>query len=115
VHPHLTHGLWAQAFASVVASPSFNPFLLTPFFGRPHVYAKHKMRPIVTDVARLSRALCAMATTLLKDEESARDNHVLACDIAKYSPIYFTNRFSNKPLLILLLTVPTSPYSYATL
>ena len=28
-----------------------------------------------------------LANTLLKDEESARDNHVLACNFAKYSPI----------------------------
>jgi len=28
-----------------------------------------------------------LATTLLKDEESARDNHVLAGNFAKYSPI----------------------------
>jgi len=28
-----------------------------------------------------------LATRLLKDEESARDNHVLACYFAKYSPI----------------------------
>ena len=28
-----------------------------------------------------------LANTLLKDEESARDNHVLACRFAKYSPI----------------------------
>jgi len=28
-----------------------------------------------------------LANTLLKDEESARDNHVLACNLAKYSPI----------------------------
>ena len=28
-----------------------------------------------------------MANTLLKDEESARDYHVLACRFAKYSPI----------------------------
>ena len=27
------------------------------------------------------------ANTLLKDEESARDNHVLACNFAKYLPI----------------------------
>jgi len=26
--------------------------------------------------------------TLLKDEESARDNHDLACNFAKYLPIY---------------------------
>jgi len=28
-----------------------------------------------------------MANTLLTDEESARDNHILACNFAKYSPI----------------------------
>jgi len=28
-----------------------------------------------------------LANTLLLDEESARDNHVLACDFAKYLPI----------------------------
>jgi len=28
-----------------------------------------------------------LANTLLKDEESARDNHVFACKFAKYSPI----------------------------
>jgi len=28
-----------------------------------------------------------LANTLLKDDESARDNHVLACNFAKYSPI----------------------------
>jgi len=30
-----------------------------------------------------------LATTLLKDEESARDNHVLARNFAEYSPILF--------------------------
>ena len=29
-----------------------------------------------------------LANTLLKDEESARDNHVLACNFAKYSSIF---------------------------
>jgi len=28
-----------------------------------------------------------LANTLLKDEESARDNHVFACNFAKYLPI----------------------------
>jgi len=43
-----------------------------------------------------------LACTLLKDEESAGDNHVLACNFAKYSPIliFFTLRLSNKPFLI---------------
>jgi len=29
-----------------------------------------------------------LATTLTKDEESARGNHALACNFAKYSPIF---------------------------
>jgi len=47
-----------------------------------------------------------LANTLLKDKESARDNHVLACNFAKYSPIliFFTRKLSNKPFLIWLLT-----------
>jgi len=42
-----------------------------------------------------------LANTLLKDEESARDNHVIDCIFAKYSPIsiFFTRRLSNKPFL----------------
>jgi len=35
----------------------------------------------------LSRALCASGHHAAKDEESARDNHVLARNFAKYSPI----------------------------
>jgi len=35
----------------------------------------------------LHRHIDTMATTLQKDEESARDNHVLACIYAKYSPV----------------------------
>jgi len=44
-----------------------------------------------------------LASTLLKDEGSARVNHVLACNFAKYSPILiliFAHRLSNKPFLI---------------
>jgi len=50
-----------------------------------------------------------LADTLLKDEDSARDNHVLACNSAKYSPIlnfFFTHRLSNKIFLIWLLATP---------
>jgi len=48
-----------------------------------------------------------LATTLLKDEKSARDKHVLVCNFAKYSPIKkITDRLSNKPFLIWLLTAP---------
>ena len=49
--------------------------------------------------------------------QSARDNHVLACDFAKYSPIFifFTHRLSNKPFLIWLLTIPPHLKCVATL
>jgi len=46
--------------------------------------------------------------------KSARNNHVLACNYAKY---LFTHRLSYKPFLIWLLTTPTTPEicSYTTL
>jgi len=58
-----------------------------------------------------------LANTLLKDEESARGNHVLACNFAKYSPIKknFTHRLSKKPFLIWLLTTPPYLRCVATL
>ena len=40
----------------------------------------------------------SLATTLLKDEESAQYNHLLACNCAKYSPIF--NHFSLANLAI---------------
>jgi len=57
-----------------------------------------------------------LANTLLKDEESARDNHVFACNFAKYSQILiFTRRLSNKPFLIWLLITPPHLKYAATL
>ena len=59
-----------------------------------------------------------LANTLLKDEESARDNHVFACNFAKYSltlKFFFTLRLSNKPFLIWLLTNPSHLKYVATL
>jgi len=46
-----------------------------------------------------------LANTLLIDEESARDNQILACILAKYLPRLkkITDRLSNKPFLIWLL------------
>jgi len=42
-----------------------------------------------------------LANTLLKDEESPRDNHVLACKFVKYSPIQkIIDRLRNKPFLV---------------
>jgi len=58
--------------------------------------------------AWLSHALCAPGQ---KDEESARDNHVLVCSFAKYSPIliFVMHILSNKRFLIWLLTTLTTP------
>jgi len=59
-----------------------------------------------------------LANTLLKDEESARDTHALACSFAKYSPnliFFFTHTFSNKPFLISLLITPPHVKYAATL
>ena len=55
-----------------------------------------------------------LANTLLKDGESAPDNHVFACNFAKYSPIKqkFTNRLSIKPFLIWILTTPPAELQY---
>jgi len=51
-------------------------------------------------------ASCTLrANTLLKDEESARNNHVKK----------FTNRLSNKPFLLWLLTTPPHLKHVATL
>ena len=51
------------------------------------------------------------------DTQSARDNYLLACNFAKYSPIliFFTGRLSNKPFLIWLLTTPAHFKYVATL
>ena len=37
--------------------------------------------------AWLSQTFSRLANTLQEQEESARDNHVLACNFAEYSPI----------------------------
>ena len=51
------------------------------------------------------------------DEESARDNHVFACNSAKYLPIkkILAVRLSNNPFLIGLLTAPPHLKYVATL
>jgi len=44
-----------------------------------------------------------LARTLIKNEESARDNHVLDCNFAKYLPnlkFVGSRRLTNKPFLI---------------
>jgi len=59
-----------------------------------------------------------LANTLLKDGESASNNHVLVCNFAKYSLIkkkILTHRLSNKPFLIWLLTTPPNLKRVATL
>ena len=49
--------------------------------------------------------------------QSARDNHALACNFAKYSPIliFFSQALSNKSFLIWLLTTPPNSTCVATL
>ena len=60
--------------------------------------------------------LAHLANTLLKDEESARDNNVIACNLPNiYQLKKFTDRLSNKPFLIWLLTTPPHLKYVATL
>jgi len=60
--------------------------------------------------------LAHLANTLLKDEESARDNNVIACNLLNISQLKkFTDRLSNKPFLIWLLTTPPHLKYVATL
>jgi len=59
-----------------------------------------------------------LANTVLKDEESARDNHVLARYVTLpniYRFKKFTDKLSNKPFLIRLLTTPPRLKYVATL
>jgi len=58
-----------------------------------------------------------LVNTLLKDEESARDNHVFAYNFAKYLPILkITDRLRNTPFLMMwLLTTPPHLQYVATL
>jgi len=66
--------------------------------------------------AWLSHALCGPGQHSAKDEETARDNHILACNSAKYLPIKkFTDRLSNKSFQIWLLTTPPHLQYVATL
>jgi len=54
---------------------------VSDFFRLVNIYQSYKQpRNCLMHFARL-------ANTLLKDVESARDNHVLACNFSKYSPI----------------------------
>ena len=55
----------------------------------------------------LSHALCAPGQHTAKIRKSARDNHVLACNLPNiYRFYFFTLRLNNKPFLICLLTTP---------
>ena len=56
-------------------------------------------------------------SSVLAKRTSARQNHVLACNFVKYSPIlhFFTHRLSNMPFLIWILTTPPHLRYVATL
>jgi len=57
-----------------------------------------------------------LANILLKDEDSARDNHVVACNFAKYSPIKkFRSETQQETFLMGLLTTPPGLKYAATL
>jgi len=74
---------------------------LKTFFGPPFIWW-YIERGCLMHFARL-------ANTLLNNEESARDNHFLSCNFAKYSLIKkfsLTDRLSNKPFLSRLLAAP---------
>jgi len=62
----------------------------------------------------LRNSLSPSSSSVLARRTSARDNHLLACNSAKYSPIsklFFTYRLSKKPFLIwLLITLPHLKY-----
>jgi len=50
----------------------------------------------------LSRALCAPGQHTAKNGESDRNNHVIACNFAKYPPILiFLLRLSKTPFLVM--------------
>jgi len=42
---------------------------------------------VVKRILKIPPYLARLANTLLKGKESARDNHVLACNFAKYLPV----------------------------
>jgi len=50
-----------------------------------------------------------LTNTLLRDEESARDNHVLACNFAKYLPIKKITDDSAISLSCLFINNPITP------
>jgi len=53
-----------------------------------------------------------LVNTLLKDEESARENNVLACNFAKYSPIQqkiHRQKTQQQTFLNLVINNPTTP------
>jgi len=53
---------------------------------------------------------CGLANTLLKDGESARHNHVLVCNFAKYSPILIFFHSQTQKYTIINLIINTPPH-----
>jgi len=80
------------------------------FFKLVNIWQSYKQeRDCLVHFARL-------ANTLLKDEESARNNHVLACNFPNIHRFKkMTDRLNNKPFLIWLLTTPPHLQCVATL
>ena len=58
-------------------------------------------------VTQSSMCVCLLAVSW-PGAQSARDNHFISCNFVKFSPIlifFFTDRLSNKPLLIWFLAI----------
>jgi len=66
-------------------APPPNLMAIIQFYG-PHCL-KLKLMMMIMMMIILSN-LVRLATTLLKDEETARDNHLLACNFDKYSELW---------------------------
>ena len=71
----------SAADCTVTQLPTVSELSVNKISKSVNIWQSHKQeRDCLGHFARL-------ANTLLNDEESARDNHVLACNFAKYLPI----------------------------
>jgi len=76
-----------------------------------HVSFRSGVSTLRTVTYLLTYQVAWLANTLLKDGDSARDSHVLACNFAKYLPIlnFFHSQTQQYTSLNLVLDNPTTP------
>jgi len=81
------------------------------------IFKKSANRPIWQIYKQERGCLVHFLAVCWSGAHSARDNHVLASNFAKYSPIlfFFTGKLNNKPFSIWLLTTPRHLKYVATL